>query len=150
MILAMLSLGAAIVTTNVATVKPAADERAKAESRFFAALREVEDSPNGGDGGRAVGPYSIRRPYWIDACKFDPSLRSFVVLSEHVHYTGWMACKSEPFARHVVSAYLSHYAPKAWVEGDWFVLAQLHHVGPTGAEHGKGKDYAQRVLNCMR
>ena len=64
------------------------------------AIRQVESSGNDaaiGDGGKAIGPYQIWRVYWIDACEFDPSLKS----------RPYEACFEPDYARRVVIAYLS-------------------------------------------
>jgi hypothetical protein len=132
----LLAAAVALTPADHARTKRQADE-----ARFFRALRDVEGSPHGADGGRAIGVYSVRWSYWRDALKADPTLATV---------RGWRSCDGRAYAERVVRTYLRHYSPLAWADGNWFMLAQVHHAGVTGAASGKGRDYARRVCNCMQ
>jgi hypothetical protein len=104
---------------------------------FFKKLHRVEANkrmhPPKGDGGRAMGPFQIWYDYWADAVKFDPSIGGSYEDVENYDY-----------AKKIVSAYLRHYAPKAWREGDWTTLARVHNGGPTGNKKLATAAYASR------
>ena len=73
-----------------------------------------------GDAGRALGPMQIHRVYWADAVEHDPSL---VANGET-----YQSVRDRTYARRVVMAYWSRYAP-AW---DAQTLARIHNGGPKG------------------
>lgn len=71
-----------------------------------------------GDGGRAIGPYQIHKPYWEDS----------KVPGTHDD------CRDPEYARKVVLAYWKRYAPKALASVDAQALARVHNGGPDGAK----------------
>ena len=73
-----------------------------------------------GDSGRALGPMQIHQVYWQDAVQHDPSL---VANGET-----YQSVRDRTYARRVVMAYWSRYAP-AW---DAETLARIHNGGPKG------------------
>jgi len=89
----------------------------------LAALREVESGGTAdggrsarGDGGRALGPYQIHRPYWQDA-----------------RVPGrYEDCADAAYSRRVVLAYWSRWCPRALANVDAEVLARVHNGGPQG------------------
>lgn len=70
-----------------------------------------------GDGGRAIGPYQIHRPYWEDSR----------IPGRHDD------CRDPVYARRVVLAYWKRYASKALETLDVQALARVHNGGPDGA-----------------
>jgi hypothetical protein len=100
---------------------------------FFRALHLVETSgrtgPILGDGGRALGPLQIHRGYHKDSGIAGDYSR----------------CSDLAYSRRVVSAYLKHYAPKAWRNGDVATLARVHNGGPKGASKRATLTYAAKV-----
>jgi len=70
-----------------------------------------------GDGGRAIGPLQIHRAYWQDAVEFDPSIGG-----------KYEDCKDLAYARRIVVAYWTRYAPNWSSE----TLARVHNGGPKG------------------
>jgi len=89
------------------------------------ALRKVESGglKDGGrkatgDGGKAIGPFQIHKPYWEDS----------KVPGKHDD------CRDPEYARKVVQAYWKRYAPKALEAVDVESLARVHNGGPDGAK----------------
>jgi hypothetical protein len=90
---------------------------------ILVALRQVETGgvENGGrcavgDGGRAIGPLQIHRPYWQDSGipgRFED-------------------CREPAYARKVVLAYWRRYCPEALEALDAETLARVHNGGPKG------------------
>lgn len=90
----------------------------RADDRFFTALAHVESKgdPNAvGDGGAAIGIYQIHRNYWKDAVQHDPSIGG-----------RYEDCYDPAYARRIVVAYMSRYAPANATYED---LARLHNGG---------------------
>ena len=112
---------------------------ANAEARFFAALAAVEGKHGTSDHRTAKGPFQIHHAYWANACKQTPLLIPF----------GWKACNGPVYSRAVVRAYLRRFAPLNWREQNWEFLARVHHCGLHGARKGRGKAFAQRVVNLI-
>lgn len=71
-----------------------------------------------GDGGKAIGPYQIHRPYWEDS----------KIPGKHDD------CRDPEYARKVVLAYWKRYAPKSLESVDVQSLARVHNGGPDGAK----------------
>lgn len=85
------------------------------------AIRQVEsngDDAAVGDGGKAIGAYQIWYGYWQDAYEFDKSLGG-----------SYRDCYNPEYARRVVIAYMTRYAPKNATAQD---LARIHNGGPKG------------------
>jgi len=89
-----------------------------------------------GDGGKAIGPYQIWRVYWLDACEYDPSLKT----------RGYEACREEAYARRVVIAYMSRYGRGKSAEG----LARIHNGGPKGHRKSATVEYWAKVRREMK
>ena len=92
---------------------------------LLAAIRKIESGglKDGGrratgDGGRAIGPYQIHKPYWEDS----------KIPGKHDD------CREPEYARRVVLAYWKRYAPKALEALDAQTLARVHNGGPAGAK----------------
>lgn len=110
--------------------------RAEIPAAFFAAIQAVETSGRTGavigDEGAALGPYQIHRSYWKDS-----------------HMSGrYEQCADEPYARKVVTAYLTRYAPDAVknaTSGSLETLARIHNGGPKGNQKPETLKYWQRV-----
>ena len=82
------------------------------------AIRQVEsngDDAAVGDGGKAIGAYQIWYGYWQDAYEFDKSLGG-----------SYRDCYNPEYARRVVIAYMTRYAPKNATAQD---LARIHNGG---------------------
>lgn len=112
---------------------------------LLAAIRQVEsggraDLPDG-DGGRAIGAYQVHVAYWTDA-----------------RLPGrYEDCRKEDYARTVVLAYWTRYAPGALAALDRgtrpleaaAVLARIHNGGPQGHRRTSTLGYWQRVLAAL-
>ena len=70
-----------------------------------------------GDGGRAIGPYQIHLPYFLDS-------RTAGLYGD---------CRDPDYARHVVVAYWKRWCPDALERLDVEVLIRVHNGGPRGA-----------------
>jgi hypothetical protein len=107
--------------------------QADPKESFFRALHLVETSgktgPILGDGGRALGPLQIHRNYHKDS----------KIAGDYSR------CADLTYSKRVVAAYLKHYAPIAWRNGDVHTLARVHNGGPTGASKRATLTYAAKV-----
>ena len=102
------------------------------------AIRQVESSGDDaaiGDGGKAIGPYQIWRVYWLDACEYDPSLKS----------RPYEACFEPEYARRVVIAYLSRYGAGKSAKD----LARIHNGGPRGHRKSATLEYWDKIEDAM-
>ena len=106
-------------------VRPAEVSKPWTLDELLDALRKVESGglKDGGrkavgDGGKAIGPYQIHRPYWEDS----------KVPGKHDD------CREPEYARKVVLAYWKRYAPKSLEAVDVQSLARVHNGGPDGAK----------------
>jgi Destabilase len=107
---------------------------ARADARLLDALRQVESHGNDravGDNGKAIGPYQIWYSYWKDAVEFDKTLGG-----------SYEDCYKPDYARRVVIAYLSRYAPK---NASYEQLARIHNGGPKGDKNNKTIKYWNKV-----
>jgi hypothetical protein len=107
---------------------------ARADARLLDALRQVESHGNDravGDNGKAIGPYQIWHSYWKDAVEFDKTLGG-----------SYEDCYKPDYARRVVIAYLSRYAPK---NASYEQLARIHNGGPKGDKNNKTIKYWNKV-----
>ena len=87
-------------------------------SDLLDAICEVESGCNAdavGDNGQALGAYQIHRAYWKDAVAFDKTLGG-----------SYSDCADPEYARRVVIAYMTRYAPKAATAEQ---LSRLHNGG---------------------
>lgn len=97
----MLRLLAVVLALAIAYVAPS---QVRVDERLLDAIMQVEsggDPAAVGDGGRAIGAYQIHRGYWQDAVEFDKSIGGV-----------YEDCFDPIYARKVVVAYLTRYAPK--------------------------------------
>jgi hypothetical protein len=105
---------------------------------FFAAILAVEGwrGPGtvGKDGER--GPYQITYEYWVDAKMPSGTFES---------------CDDPVYARAVMRRYWKRYCPDALRDGDWRILAAVHHWGPQGfgSPASAGDSYVEQVINSM-
>lgn len=127
---------AAVILLLLALCLPvsAADEKTPVRlAPFFYALRAVETGGRSGailgDDGEALGPYQIHRAYWQDS----------KVAGRYEQ------CADEAYARRVVLAYLTRYAPAAVQAGDFETLARIHNGGPRGARKAATLAYWRKV-----
>lgn len=107
-------------------------------AEIFHALHQVESSgrldPPDGDGGRAIGPYQIHRPYWSDAgLKGD-----------------YQDCRNRAYAERVIRSYMKRFVPEAWKNRDAEIIARTHNGGPRGAEKKATDGYWARVHRALR
>ena len=125
-------IATAIATTSVAVPPPAGYD----PDPILDAIRKTEtggekDPRNAvGDGGKAIGPFQIHYSYWKDAVQFDPSIGGT-----------YQDCRDEEYARRIVLAYWTRYAP------DWKfeTLARTHNGGPKGSVRKSTVKYWARV-----
>lgn len=87
-----------------------------------------------GDGGKAIGRYQIHKAYWQDAVQFDPSIGG-----------KYEDCKDPEYARKIVVAYFSRYAP------DWDIdtVSGIHNAGPKGHKKSATKVYRRKVKQAF-
>ena len=100
---------ALVVMLGLGSVPPAEVDQ------LLVAIATVESSnnPNAvGDAGKAIGVYQIHKGYWQDAVEFDKTLGG-----------SYQDCYDPDYARRVVLAYMTRYAPKNATAED---LARLH------------------------
>lgn len=83
-----------------------------------------------GDGGKAIGPFQIHYSYWKDAVEFDTSIGG-----------KYSDCKDEAYARKIIVAYWTRYAPNWSFE----TLARTHNGGPKGHKKSSTLDYWSKV-----
>lgn len=101
------------------------------------AIAQVESNHNDnaiGDGGKAIGRYQIHKAYWQDAVQFDPSIGG-----------KYEDCKDPVYARKIVVAYLSRYAPNWNID----TVAGIHNGGPKGHLKNATKVYRRKVKEAM-
>lgn len=101
------------------------------------AIRMTESSgrasPPDGDGGRAIGPYQIHKPYWIDS-----------------RIPGrYQQCRQREYAERVVRAYMRRYVAEAWQNRDAEVIARTHNGGPNGGRKTATQGYWRRVKRWL-
>ena len=106
--------------------------------RFWAALHMVETQgrhgPIKGDGGRALGPLQIHRPYHKDS-----------------RVSGSYAnCANLTYSIKVAKAYMKRYAPTAYKRNDYKTLARIHNGGPNGHRRVATLTYWNKVKNQMK
>jgi soluble lytic murein transglycosylase-like protein len=90
----------------------------RVDDRFLQALAWVESRGNPsavGDQGKAIGIYQIHRSYWADAVEHDKSIGG-----------RYEDCYDPAYARRIVVAYMSRYAP---ANATYEQLARLHNGG---------------------
>lgn len=105
---------------------------------YMSAIRQVESSGNDnavGDKGKAIGPYQIHRDYWKDALEYDPSIGG-----------KYSDCFNEEYARKVVIAYMSRYAPN-W---NLSTIAGIHNGGPKGYLRKSTAGYRTKVIKTYK
>ena len=101
------------------------------------AIAQVESNHNDdaiGDGGKAIGRYQIHKVYWMDAVQYDPSIGG-----------KYEDCKDPVYARKIVVAYLSRYAPNWNID----TVAGIHNGGPKGHLKNATKVYRRKVKEAM-
>lgn len=104
--------------------------------RILKAIQKVETggckNPSAaiGDNGKAIGPFQIHKVYWQDAVQYDPSIGG-----------KYEDCKDVVYARKIVVAYLSRYAPNWNVD----TVSGIHNGGPKGSTSSSTKEYRRKV-----
>ena len=83
-----------------------------------------------GDNGKAIGRYQIHKVYWQDAVQYDRTIGG-----------KYEDCKDPVYARKIVIAYLSRYAP------NWNIntVAGIHNGGPKGYLSNSTSNYRRKV-----
>jgi hypothetical protein len=125
-------LAAVVVTSAVAVPPPKGHDTDK----ILDAIRVTEtggekDPANAvGDGGKAIGPFQIHYSYWKDAVEFDTSIGG-----------KYSDCKNEAYARKIIVAYWTRYAPNWSFE----TLSRTHNGGPKGSKKSSTLDYWSKV-----
>lgn len=104
----------------------------------FVESSDRDDVPDG-DQGKAIGPYQIHEVYWRDAAAADPTLGG-----------GYQDCRRRAYAERTVAAYMQHYVPDAWADGDAEIIARVHNGGPTGFGTAATQPYWRRVEAALR
>lgn len=107
-------------------------------ARLLDAIEHVEsggDPAAVGDGGRSIGPYQIQRAYWQDALEHSPGIGGT-----------YSDVKDREYARRVVRAYWSRYAPKGATNEQ---LARIHNGGPKGHRKAATRPYWAKVRARM-
>lgn len=102
--------------------------------RLLDAIEQVESNGRTnvvGDGGKAIGPMQIHRVYWQDAVEHDPSIGG-----------SYSDCRDPQYARRIVRAYMSRYAPKGASDE---VLSRIHNGGPKGHRKAATEKYWVKV-----
>ena len=110
-------------------------------TRILDAIRQVEtggekDPANAvGDDGKAIGPFQIHYVYWKDAVDFDSSIGG-----------KYSDCKDEAYAKKIIVAYWTRYAPN-WSDE---TLSRVHNGGPKGNKKAKTLNYWQKVRKNLQ
>ncbi len=86
-----------------------------------------------GDGGRAIGPYQIHRPYWQDSRRAGR----------------YQDCRDPEYSRRVVLAYWARWCPAALERTDAEVLARVHNGGPRGVEKASTRLFWTKVRAAL-
>lgn len=94
-------------------------ERYSVSDSLLNAIQSVESGDAGdnapdGDGGKAIGPFQIRKEYFEDAAKYDKSLDDY------------QKCRKTEFSKKVVRAYMARYASVTASDED---VARIHNGG---------------------
>ena len=122
-----------VVSSTAVAVPPPADLDL---DRVLDAIQKVETggckNPSAavGDNGKAIGPLQIHRAYWQDAIDHDPSIGG-----------KYEDCVNEAYARQIVIAYLTRYAPNWNID----TVARVHNGGPKGHKSSKTVNYGKKV-----
>jgi hypothetical protein len=122
-----------ILSIIVAAAFVAATANAQSD-RLLDAIEQVESGGRTnvvGDNGKAIGPFQIHRVYWQDAIEYDPSIGG-----------SYSDCRDPHYARKVVRAYMSRYAPKGASDE---VFARIHNGGPKGHRKAATEKYWVKV-----
>ncbi len=111
---------------------------AEPSHKFWAALHQVETQGRHGaikgDGGRALGPLQIHHVYWKDA-------------KVKGKYSD---CSDLAYSITVAKAYMKRYAPKAYRDNNYEVLARIHNGGPSGHKKLATIKYWNKVRKEMK
>lgn len=115
----------------------AASDRSYSRRAVLDAIRRVETGgqPNGGrdvtaDHGASIGPYCIKKSYWLDARMPDGRYED---------------CRDRAYAERVVERYMLRYCPDAWNSVDAEVIARTHNGGPQGPNRKSTLPYWRKV-----
>ena len=110
---------------------------------FLNAIAKVESNNNPkavGDNGLAIGAYQIHYLYFLDAQRFDKSLRKYK----------YQNCFDKEVSRKVVIAYLKGHKPMAVRKGDWQTLAKTHNGGAGKNKSRKAKKMVDSYWRKVR
>ena len=87
-----------------------------------------------GDGGRSLGPLQIKLAYWKDA-------------KGKGKYSD---CSDLAYSITVAKAYMKRYAPNAYRDNNYKVLARIHNGGPSGHRKKATIKYWNKVRKEMK
>ena len=111
--------------------------------QFLNVIAKVESNNNPkavGDKGLAIGAYQIHYLYFLDAQRFDKSLKKYK----------YQNCFDKEVSRKVVIAYLKGYESISISKGDWQTLAKLHNGGPSKNKSPKAKKMVDSYWKKVR
>ena len=97
------------------------------------ALIQVES--NGND--EAIGCLQIWKAYWHDATEFSDVGGTY------------KDCFRREYAKKIVNAYMMRYCKKAWLTGDWEIVARIHNGGPRGGSKKSTEKYWLKVRKVL-
>jgi hypothetical protein len=112
------TLAALMLLATVTTGTPVSKRPAALTDGMLHAIMMVESGGNDtlvGDKGKAIGAFQIHKAYWQDAVEYDKTLGGT-----------YEDCRRRDYARKVVIAYMTRYAPKNATPEQ---LARIHNGG---------------------
>ena len=116
-------------------------ERYSVSDSLLNAIQSVESGDAGdnapdGDGGKAIGPFQIRKEYWKDATEFDKTIGGT-----------YADCHKLEYATKVVRAYMRRYVPVGSTDE---TAARIHNGGPKGATKKATEKYWEKVKKALK
>ena len=83
----------------------------------------------------SLGPYQIRKPYWIDAIERHPEIGG-----------EYKDCIGKEYSESIMLSYFERYASGS---SDYETLARIHNGGPDGAEEDCTLKYWKDIKNFL-
>jgi Destabilase len=132
----------AVVLLLVVRLPVSAQRSSWPQQTILDAIAMVESGgrlePPDGDDGRAIGPFQIHYPYWLDAVASEPAVGG-----------SYQDCRNRAYAERVVRAYMRRYALAAWNRGHAETIARIHNGGPHGDRLAATVPYWRKVLRHL-